>query len=89
MNVAYLKITILVQGTYTPQVIRHDRRTHAMYWEKRGGRKGTQPIVFGTPLAWLWIVTGAWLIGKSRSSDEWHRRGVVFKSAQQRTARHD
>jgi len=47
------------------------------------------PIVFGTPLACLWIVTGAWLICESRSSDEWHRRGVIFQSAQQRTARHD
>jgi len=54
----------------------------------RDDEKRTQPIVFGTPLACLWIVTRAWLIGESRSTDEWHRRGVIFQSAQQRTARH-
>ena len=28
---AYLKIFVLVQGTYTPQVIRHDWRTKALH----------------------------------------------------------
>ena len=32
---AFLKIFVLVQGTYTPLVIRHDRRTNAMHAELR------------------------------------------------------
>jgi len=46
--------------------------------QKGNDKKGTRPIVFGTPLACLWIVTGAWLIGEWRSPDEWHRRSVGF-----------
>ena len=32
---AFLKIFVLVQGTYTPLVIRHDRRTKKMHAEQR------------------------------------------------------
>ena len=35
---AFQKIFVLVQGTFTPQVIRHDRRTKAVHAEHAIGR---------------------------------------------------
>jgi hypothetical protein len=35
---AFLEIFVLVQGTYTPLVIRHDRRTNRMQRSRRLGR---------------------------------------------------
>ena len=32
--------------------------------------QGTQPIVFGAPLACLWIVTGVWLIERGNGTQE-------------------
>jgi|GEM_PF-4902002 len=62
-----------------------------------GDEKGTQPILFGTDVACMRIVSDAELIGESLDAGTWLcgeirfslGRGVVFRSAQQRTARHD
>ena len=80
-RVSYTKhFVISIMETHIERLRRvsYTKRFVMSIMETQKGRKGTQPIVFGTPLACLWIVTGAWLICESRSSDEWLRRSVGF-----------
>ena len=52
--------------------------------EKGKAYQGTQPILFGTDVAFVRIVSDAELVCKSRDGETWRRRGEDFAGTRRR-----